>query len=67
VSVGKLQIPVPLTFLTHDAAEGYTEDQATEVFTNHNSHLKFSAAGLLNSDVTDSTLYTGNSQPRMYA
>jgi len=48
------------------AAEGYTEDQATEVFTNHNSHLKFSTAGLLDSDVTGSTLYTGNSQPTMY-
>jgi len=53
VSVEKLQIPVPLTCLTNDAAEGYTEDQATEVFTNHNSHLKFSTAGFFNSDVTD--------------
>ena len=37
MSVGKMQIPAPLTFLTNDAAEGYREDQATEEFILFNS------------------------------
>jgi len=49
----KIANSCPAYFLTDDAADGYTEDQATEVFTNHNSHLKFSTAGSLNSDATD--------------